>query len=139
MKLIAPYSRRWCAVLSAVYFALVHMSVFQIPYALVAGFIFILIDLAYDSVWPSFIIHILNNAVSVLWIKYSPNPAFALWFVILLSGSALISLVGVYFKRKEYASGLKYALDEGEMLSEYYSPMLFIGFALVMLIMNTFA
>ena len=139
MKLIAPYSKRWCAVLSAVYFALVHMSVIQLPYALCAGFIFVIVDLAYDSIWPSFILHLFNNAVSVLWIKYSPRGEFAKWFVIVMVSAALVSLVGAYFKRKEYTSGFKSALDEGENLSEYYSPMLLICFCAVMIFLNTFS
>lgn len=139
MKLIAPYSRRWCAVLSAVYFALVHMSVLQLPYALAAGFAFVLLDLAYDSVWPSLILHLFNNAVSVLWIKYSPHGEFAKWFVITMVAAALLSIVGVYFKRKEYISGFRSALDEGENLGEYYSPMLLICFCTVMIFLNTFS
>ena len=139
MKLIAPYSRRWCAVLSALYFALVHMSVLQLPYALCAGFIFILVDLAYDSVWPSFILHLLNNAVSVLWIKYSASSGFAVWFIAVMVAAALLSLVGVYLKRKEYLSGLRAALEKGENLTEYYAPMLFICFCALMIVFNTFS
>ena len=137
--LIAPYSKRWCAVLSAVYFALVHMSLIQLPYALCAGFIFVILDLAYDSVWPSFILHLCNNAVSVLWIKYSYQGHFATWFVVVLVAAAILSLVGAYFKRREYLSGIKKALDEGENLTEYYSPMLLICFCVVMICFNTFA
>ena len=37
MKLIAPYSKRLCVVISSAYFALIHMSLFQLPYALLAG------------------------------------------------------------------------------------------------------
>lgn len=139
MKLIAPYSRRWCAVLSAVYFALAHMSALQLPYALCAGFVFIAVDLMYDSVWPSLIMHLLNNAVSVLWIKYSSSQEFVLWFVAVMAAAALLSLIGVYLKRREYKMRISSALREGEHLTEYYAPMLYIGFCTVMVVLNTFS
>ena len=70
MKLLAPYSRKWCVILSAAYFALIHPSFFKMPYALLAGVIFIGLDIAMDSILPSVILHFLNNALSLVWICY---------------------------------------------------------------------
>ena len=84
MKLIAPYSRRLCILLSSAYFALIHFNLFQIPYALLAGLVFITVDLWADSVLPSFILHLLNNVISVLWIKYSASWEFATWYTVIL-------------------------------------------------------
>lgn len=138
IKLLAPYSKRWCVILSSLYFALVHMNLFQIPYALVAGVVFIIVDLICESVLPSVILHFLNNAISVLWIKYSTNPSFALWYCIILAGFALLSLIPVYLRRKKYASEVKGVLSCGETMTEYYSPALFIVAMLILTVLNLF-
>lgn len=139
MKLIAPYSRRWCVVLSALYFALIHMNLFQIPYALFAGVVFVVIDLAYESVLPSLILHFLNNAVSVLWIKWSADAGFALWYVIIMAALAMLSLIPLLLRRREYLSRLRYAFSEGEILRERTAPMMLTAFCLIMAAFNLFA
>ena len=137
MKLLAPYSKRWCVILSTLYFGLIHMSIFQLPYALLAGFVFIVLDIACDSVLPSVILHFLNNTVSILWIKYGTGDDFVLVFLVLLIALALLSLIPIIIKRKSYTAALIVALDNGEGNSELYSPAIFIGFTLIMSIMNT--
>ena len=57
MKLLLHYSRRWCVLYSAFCFALIHCSFVQMPYAFVAGAIFMSVDVAFGSVWPSVILH----------------------------------------------------------------------------------
>ena len=136
MKLIAPYSRRLTVVISSAYFALIHMNLYQFPYAFIAGAIFILIDIWADSVLPSFILHLLNNTVSVLWIKYSASPLFATWFVVILVSLSLLSLVPIIIKRRDYLATLKFATDKGDTLTDRYAPMLFILFTSIMTILN---
>ncbi len=138
MKLIAPYSKRWCVILSSAYFALIHMNLYQLPYAFLAGFIFILLDIAAESVWPSVILHLINNAVSVLWIKYSSGSEFVLWFLIIMITLALAGAAVVIFRRKQYLSMAKTALSEGEPLTDLYAPMLFVTFTLLMTVFNLF-
>lgn len=136
MKLIAPYSKRICAVISSAYFALIHMNLFQLPYALLAGAIFIVIDLYADSVLPSLVLHILNNTVSILWIKYSASGEYVIGFVITLVALALLSLIPIILKRREYLRSLREALRSGETLTDRYAPTLFIAFTLIMTLMN---
>lgn len=66
MRLLSAHSKRVSVLVSAFFFALIHHSVFSFFYAFVAGVIFMGVDLALDSIWPSVIIHFVNNAVSVL-------------------------------------------------------------------------
>ena len=136
MKLIMPYSKRFCVCLSSVYFALAHMNLYQLPYALLAGAIFILIDVWADSILPSFILHLLNNVVSVLWIKYSSSSEFSMWFIIILSSLAVLSLIPLVVKRREYIRAIADAVDKGETLTDRYAPMLFIVFASLMTLLN---
>ena len=105
MKLIAPYSRRWCIILSALFFALIHQSFFRMPYALIAGFIFIAIDIVSDSILPSVILHFLNNTLSLVWICYCGELGARRIFLIALSAAALISLLLFILLRRERLQG----------------------------------
>lgn len=66
-----------------------------------------LVDLICDSVWPSVIIHFLNNAFSVMFIFYS-DLSYVKWIVIaLVAALSVISIlyivkkIGKYEKIKE--------------------------------------
>ena len=136
MKLLSPYSKRWCVILSAMFFALAHLSLFQIPYALLAGLIFIIIDLACDSVLPSLVLHFLNNAVSVLWIKWGGDSGFAVWFILAIALLAAISLVFIFFKKKTYIDALHRSLDVGEGIGDAYAPTVFAAATLMLAVFN---
>ena len=71
-----------------------------------------LVDLICDSVWPSVIIHFLNNAFSVMFIFYS-DLSYVRWIVIVLVAIfSIISMlyvvknIGKYEKIKEKITGL---------------------------------
>ena len=61
MKLLLPYSKKWTVILSALFFALIHTNLFQLPYAFAAGVIFLLLDISFGSIIPSVILHFINN------------------------------------------------------------------------------
>lgn len=122
MKLLLPYSRRYCVIYSALCFALIHCSFTQMPYAFVAGVLFMLIDVAFESIWPSVILHFINNAASVVWIKCSGN-SLSMWvFVAVLFGLAVISVPFIYRKRREYLPLLKSSFEKGEVSKLTYAP-----------------
>lgn len=97
MRLLSAHSKRVTVLVSAFFFALIHHSVFSFFYAFVAGVIFMSVDLALDSIWPSVIIHFVNNAVSVLLM-------FGLGSVVYpcLLGLCAVSILVVILKRAEY-------------------------------------
>ena len=113
MKLLSPYSRRTCVFYSALCFALIHCSFWQMPYAFVAGVLFMIVDLALGSVWPSLILHFVNNAASVLMMKYCDTATATAIFVAVLFALALISSVFIYRSRKEYSDMLLSSLEKG--------------------------
>ena len=92
LALLSPFSKRGAILYSAAFFALAHCSLYQLPYAFFAGLVFALLDLALDSIIPSVVLHILNNVISVLWLRYSLNAAFAHTYVIVLSALAVASI-----------------------------------------------
>lgn len=54
------------AVVSALFFGLMHMNLNQFCYAFVLGISFAIIDEALDSIWPSFICHAVVNSQNVI-------------------------------------------------------------------------
>ena len=105
MRYIAPYSRRYAVVFSAVFFALAHHSFFSIPYALFAGALFMTLNLICESSLPSVILHFVNNAVSILWMMYFGE--MSAWLLLaVLSVPTVISLYFIFRQRKCYSDAL---------------------------------
>jgi len=109
LRLLIPKSRRGAIAVSALLFALIHLNLFQIPYALFAGLVLAFITVASGSILLAVLLHFMNNALSVLWMR---NPDIAPEFIIsvLLVLSALSALY-VIRKRKKYKAELLYALS----------------------------
>lgn len=123
--LIAPYSKRVCVFYSAFCFALIHCSFLQMPYAFVAGVVFMALDIALGSIWPSVILHFINNAASVIWMKYCDTLTASLIFVGVMLVLATLSAYIIYRKRREYSELLRVATAKGES-AEYGYPALIL-------------
>ena len=89
---IARYSKKWAVIISALTFAAAHMNLFQIPYALLAGVLFMLIDIKAESVIPSVLLHLLNNSLSVLSLVYGIDTAIIISVAVLAAVSAVFIL-----------------------------------------------
>ena len=126
MKLLLPYSKRHTVIYSSLFFALIHCSFSQMPYAFIAGAMFMIIDIAFESVWPSVILHFINNAAAVVWIKCLPNTTLSLIFVGVLFGLAIISIPFILAKRQEYLPMLKSALQKGDGGKVTYAPLILV-------------
>lgn len=123
MRLFSRTAPRFTILLSAGCFALVHHSFFSMPYAFVAGLIFMALDLAAGSIIPSLIIHFINNALSVLWIFYSGNGDFVLGFWIALGILSLLSLLYVFYLRREYREYFRPVFCSDEPRVATYAPL----------------
>ncbi len=130
IKLLLPYSGRGAIGVSALLFALIHVNLFQIPYALLAGAIFGFLTVASGSILPAVVLHFLNNAVSVLWMRNPETvPYVILPLLLLLSVPSVLYIVR---KRREYAAEITRATG-GERIG--FSPELWV-MAAVCLIMS---
>ncbi len=136
MRLLAPYSKRGAVLISAFFFSLVHHDLFSIPYAFLAGVIFMTVDLATDSIIPSVIIHFINNALSVGIIIFSDNPAFAPVIYIILAVLTLISLIAILKNREKYLKALESATEKGERVVLTIEMLLFAALTLTIAIIN---
>jgi membrane protease YdiL (CAAX protease family) len=107
----SPWVTVW---LSALLFGLVHTNLFQMPYAIVAGCILMALDIAFDSIIPSVTVHLVNNILSVLWMTYSTNSAFAIGYLTALASLSMICVAVVIMRRRSYRSYFSRALERGE-------------------------
>ncbi len=135
MRLLAPHSPRYAIIVSAVFFALVHQDLFTIPYALLAGFIFMSLDLATDSVIPSLIIHFLNNALSVslMFISYEGTFIIVLLWLFMVT---IASIALIVKNREEYEIPLMMIFDKGEGMRLTPQMVFFALFTLAIAVLN---
>ncbi len=126
MKLLAPYSSRACVLISSLYFALIHGNLFQIPYAFIAGAILISVSLAFNSVIPSIVIHLVNNTMSIVWMKYAVGWQGQAVFVGILAVLFCISCVCMYIYREKYKDKIHEILKKGEPIELNYAPLALI-------------
>lgn len=138
MMLLLPYSGRVCVLVSSLCFALVHCNLFQIPYAFAAGVIFICIDVMCESILPSLILHFLNNAASVIWIKYCTDDRSVLVFVSVLLALTLISLVFIIVRRRHYMERLKRVFIPGRKYANNVYLVAFVATTAIMAVVSLF-
>ena len=118
IKLLSPYSKRAALIVSSLYFGFFHMDFAKIPYALVAGVIFMWIDLAFESVWPSLIIHFINNLTSLVWLRCEGNNVII--FLSVLAFLAAVSVIAIVLCRKAYFTKFKGALTSDAYVKMHY-------------------
>ena len=104
---LTRYSKRWAVLFSALFFALAHCNIFQIPYAFIAGVVFAVLDIAFDSIIPSLIIHFVNNFISIIWLRGGADADFVTVYIAVLVIFALVSLIPVAIFRKKYINKIK--------------------------------
>ena len=124
LMILTPYSKRSAILISALFFALIHCSLYQIPYAFVAGIIFAFVDIVADSIIPSVIFHFINNLASIIWVRNSSDPTFALVFIIGLSVFALVSVIPVLILRNKYKSAAVEAFSDKSKEKLSFEPII---------------
>ena len=133
---ILSENKKTALLVSSVMFAFAHANLFQIPYALVAGFIFSAIYMLTGSILPSMLIHFLNNLFSLLSIYgyIKPYLYYPIVFVLFIT-----SVIFIYKKRKHYVNKITELLQSEEKVKLSYHPLIFIGTSLVLAISLLFA
>jgi membrane protease YdiL (CAAX protease family) len=101
---LMPYGKSTAIVISAVCFGLMHGNFYQFLYTTVAGLILGAVYVMTDSIWPSMIIHMINNALSIFQTvaleRMDENWANLIWLII----EATVMMIGIisfiYFIRR---------------------------------------
>jgi membrane protease YdiL (CAAX protease family) len=120
LSTLMPYGKSTAVVVSAVCFGLMHGNFHQFLYTTVAGIILGAVYVATDSIWPSTIIHMMNNALSILQIamyeRLDVNYASLLWVLIeaAIMTAGIVSLVCIVRRRKK---------EDGEKASLFGRPL----------------
>ena len=135
LRLTAGHSGRATVLFSSIFFALVHCSLFQIPYAFIAGIIFITVDMMCGSVLPSVIIHLINNALAVSVYFFGSNEVFGIVYTTVLAALSLVSVLVIILNRRKYIERLNVIFEKKDGDSEVglnvlliVIPTLFVAF-----------
>ena len=136
IMLLSPYSKKNALFISSVMFASVHCNLFQIPYALTASLVLSAVAIATGSIFPSVMLHFLNNLASISFMRCAGVPYFNLIFFLSLGVLTLLSLGFIYLKRDKYMKALK-DIYADKCRVEFTPPVvLFVTMALVIGVVN---
>lgn len=134
MTLFSKNRKLECVLVSSISFALIHCSLFQIPYALIAGLIFITINLITDSPLPSLFLHIINNLVSVISIFYKADVSV----IIALTVLSAISAVFIFKNKHDYIEHIKRVFAHNSKLKLSYSLLIILIPTITIALINLF-
>lgn len=84
--------------ISSLIFALYHGNFVQIPFAFLVGISLGMVFVITDSIWPSVIVHFINNAYAVIANAYSEEYGFALF--VIYYGLILVGIFSCVFLSK---------------------------------------
>ena len=138
MRVLPSREAKLTVLLSCVFFAFAHTSLFSIPYALVAGAIYITVDLISHSIIPSLVMHFVNNLASVLLIYYNGNydAKIAIFVTFgLLFAASLVYLID--FGRKIFAKICNRLADSEPVVMSPYI-LLFVLPSLLVAVLGLF-
>ena len=143
MQPLRKFGDKFAIVASALLFACMHGNMVQIPYTLVGGLLLGYLAVATGSLWPSVILHFVNNLYSVVVIATNDNfgeNASVLAVVIMLITFTTVGVIGLVrlIKMKYTVTFSKNSnlLTMGEKISSFVKngPMIV---AIVMIIIIT--
>lgn len=137
------YGDKFAIVMSAAIFSVLHGNMVQIPYALVAGIYLGYLCVATGSIWPSIVLHFINNmfsAVQLIILSNYGENASAASVVIMLGVLVAVGIAGgLIFFNMGYKTELKKGvntLKTGEKVgSVLKSPALIV--AIVFMLFTT--
>lgn len=137
------YGDKFAIVMSAAIFSILHGNMVQIPYALVAGIYLGYLCVATGSIWPSIVLHFINNmfsAVQLIILSNYGETASAASVVIMLGVLVAVGITGgLIFFNMGYKTELKKGvntLKTGEKVgSVLKSPALIV--AIVFMLITT--
>lgn len=100
-------------VVSAVVFSLLHGNMVQIPYTVLAGIYFGYVTVATGSLWPSIILHFINNFYSVLVTTFDSNFSLTTANIFTLGLLVIMGVIGFFAANKYRSMNYKVKLAKG--------------------------
>ncbi len=133
---ISPYTKRGAVWISALLFGFVHCNLYQLPYAFFAGIVFALLDISFDSILPSVLLHFINNLSSVFWQRYGVDAVFYKIYTVSLMALAIMSLVFIFIFIKRYKDKVLPIIRDKSKYKLSYEPILFVALTLFIAVTN---
>ena len=143
MQPLRKFGDKFAIIVSAMFFACMHGNMVQIPYTLVGGLLLGYLAVATGSLWPSVILHFVNNLYSVVVIATNENlgeNASVLAVILMLITFTTVGVIGlvrlIKMKYKATLSENSNLLTMGEKVSSFVKngPMIV---AIVMMVIIT--
>lgn len=125
--LLQPLRRfgdKFAIFVSALIFSLLHGNMVQVPYTIVAGIYFGYVAVATGSLWPSIILHFLNNFYSVIVTAADSNLSIGAANILSILLLGVMTIVGVFAFTKYRAMNYKVKMAKGVNSLKLYEKML---------------
>ena len=110
-RMLRGHSNATVIIVSALSFGVAHISLFSLPYALVAGAILMGVMIATRSVVTTFILHFVNNAISVLLMTYGGDQTVKNAIYVIICLLFVLSLAFIIAKRKQFITVIRDAVS----------------------------
>ena len=114
--LLQPLRRfgdKFAIFVSALIFSLLHGNMVQVPYTLIAGIYFGYVAVATGSLWPSIILHFLNNFYSVLVTAADSNLSLGAANILTIALLGFMTIAGVFAFTKYRSMNYKVKMAKG--------------------------
>ncbi len=98
MQPLRKYGDKYAIIASALLFAVMHGNMVQIPYTVIGGLLLGYLAVVTGSLWPSIILHFINNLYSVVVLSVNDNfgeNASVIVTAIMLLGFSIVGIIGV--------------------------------------------
>ena len=145
MQPLRRYGDMFALVVSSLLFSIMHGNMVQIPYTFAAGLFFGYVAIATGSLWPSIIMHFINNLYAVIIMAVSDNYSESASNVVslLLLGLLIVSgVVGfVLFAKMKYRVKFAKGIETLEISEKIKSVFLNVPmiFAIIIMVVMTVA
>ena len=115
MQPLRRYGDKFAIVASALIFSIMHGNMAQIPYTVIGGIYLGYLAVATGSIWPSIILHFINNMYSVIIMTVDTNFGETWSGMVSMGMLAVLVAVGVFggvaFKSMNYKTTLEKGVD----------------------------
>ena len=137
MQPLRKYGDKFAIIVSAVLFACMHGNMVQIPYTVVGGLLLGYLAVTTGSLWPSVILHFVNNLYSVIIIAVDDNfseNASLIATILMLVAFVVTGVIGVV-KLLKLKHKMTFAEEKTLTMSEKVSAFMKNGPVIVAIIM----
>lgn len=140
MQPLRKFGDKFAIITSAVLFACMHGNMVQIPYTVIGGLLLGYLAVATGSLWPSVVLHFINNLYSVIVVSANDNLGENAYIIITALLLVVFAVVGVIGTIKYSKLKYKVALSESEVsltIGEKISAFIKNGPAVVAIVLLT--